>query len=83
MALGRFLVETLLPDATMPSPHADDPHRGKRQESGETEPALCPVHIGHDGGYYVLIRSSRRSTKRNNNTTRPALASIQIHLNQP
>ncbi len=34
-------------------------------------------------GSYVLIRSSRRSTRRNNSTTRPALATIQIHLNQP
>ncbi len=48
MSLCRFLVQTLLPDATMPSPHADDQHRRKRQEAGETEPALCPVHIGHD-----------------------------------
>lgn len=47
MSLGRFLVQTLLPDATMPSPHADDQHRRKRQEAGETEPAHCPVHIGH------------------------------------
>jgi len=40
-SLGRFLVRTLLPDATIPSPHADDQHRRKRQEAGETEPALC------------------------------------------
>jgi hypothetical protein len=49
MSLGGFLVQTLLPDATMPSPHADDQHRRKRQEAGETEPAHCPVHVGHDG----------------------------------
>src|SRR5437016_6014995 len=47
-------VQTLLPDATMPSPHPDDEHRRERQEAGETEPALCPVHIGHDG--FDLIR---------------------------
>ena len=33
--------------------------------------------------YYAWIRSSRRSTKRNNRMTRTALATIQIHLNQP
>ena len=38
----------------MPSPHAADQHRRKRQEASEAEPALCPVHIGHDG--FDLIR---------------------------
>jgi hypothetical protein len=33
--------------------------------------------------YYALIRSSSRPTKRNNRTTRTALATILIHLNQP
>ena len=33
--------------------------------------------------YYAWIRSSRPSTKRNNRMTRTALATIQIHLNQP
>jgi hypothetical protein len=42
MSLGRFLIQAL-PDATIPSPHADDKNRRKRQEAGETEPALCPV----------------------------------------
>jgi hypothetical protein len=49
MSRGRFLVQTLLPDATVPSPPADDQHRRQRQEASETEPAFCPVHIGHDG----------------------------------
>jgi Double zinc ribbon len=40
-------------------------------------------HQGRLHGYYILIRSSRRSTMRNNSTTRPALATIQIHLNHP
>jgi len=33
----------------MPSPQAEDQQRRKRQKAGETEPALCPVHIDHDG----------------------------------
>src|SRR5438309_3206424 len=49
MSLGRFLVQTLRPDATMPSPHTDGQHRRKSQQDGETKPALCPVHICHDG----------------------------------
>ncbi len=41
----RLLVQTLLPDATMPPPRADNQHRGKRQEAGETEPraARCTL----------------------------------------
>ena len=48
-SLGRFLIQTLLPDATIPSPHADDQQRPKRQEADESEPAFCSVHIGRDG----------------------------------
>ena len=55
-------VQTLLPDATMPSPHADDQHRRQGQEAGETEPALGPVHIGHDG--FDLIREEVRQPER-------------------
>jgi hypothetical protein len=58
MPRGRFLVQTFLPDATMPSPHTGDQHRRKRQEASETEPAFCPVHIGHDG--FDLIRKEVR-----------------------
>src|SRR5438445_13541449 len=49
-------VQTLLPDATMPSPHPDDEHRRWRPEAFETEPTLCAVHIGHDG--FDLIRAA-------------------------
>jgi hypothetical protein len=49
MSLGLVLVETRLPDATIPSPHPDGQDRRKSQQDGETKPALCPVHIGHDG----------------------------------
>src|SRR6267142_4930467 len=49
MSLGRILVETLLPDATIPPPHGDGQDRRKSQQHGETKPALCPVHISHDG----------------------------------
>ena len=49
MSLGRFLVQMLRPDATIPSPHADGQHRRQSQQDGETKPALCAVHIGHDG----------------------------------
>jgi hypothetical protein len=48
MSLGRFLVQTLLPDAPIPSPYADDQYCRKSQQD-ETRPALCSVHIGHDG----------------------------------
>jgi hypothetical protein len=47
MSRGRFLVQTLPPDATMSSPHADDQHHRQRQEASETEPAFCQVYIGH------------------------------------
>ena len=40
---GRFLIQALFPDATIPSPHADGQNRRKGQEAGETEPALCLV----------------------------------------
>jgi hypothetical protein len=49
MSSGRFLVQPLPPHTVMPSPHAEDQHRRKRQGAAETELALCPVHIGHDG----------------------------------
>ena len=49
MSLGRFLIQTVRSDAPMRSPQADDQQRRKRQETGEAEAALCPVHIDHDG----------------------------------
>ena len=49
MSLDRFIVQTLRPDATIPSPHADGQDRRNSQQDGETKPALGPVHIGHDG----------------------------------
>jgi hypothetical protein len=45
MPLGRLLVQTLLLDAAMPSPHTDDQQRRQRQEAGETEPAVCPCTL--------------------------------------
>jgi hypothetical protein len=33
MSLDRFLVQARRPDAMMPSPHADDQHRRKREEA--------------------------------------------------
>ena len=42
MSVGRFLVQTLLPDATTPTPHANGKNRRQRQEPGEAEPALDP-----------------------------------------
>lgn len=47
--IDRLLVQTVRSDASMPSPQAEDQQRRKRQKAGETEPALCPVHIDHDG----------------------------------
>jgi hypothetical protein len=78
MSRGRFLVQTLLPDATMPSPHADNQHRRQRQEASETEPALCPVHIGHDG--FDLIRKEVREQNANGtpNKTAPASATTNF-----
>ena len=37
MSLGRFLVQMLRPDATIPSPHADGQHRRQSQQDGETK----------------------------------------------
>ena len=62
MSLGRFLVQTLRPDATIPSPHADGRDRRKNEQDGETKPALCPVHVGHDG--FDLIGEEVGQTER-------------------
>jgi hypothetical protein len=58
MSLGRSIVQTLRLGATMPSPNADDQHRCKRPEPGETEPALCPVHNGHGGSDLIREKAS-------------------------
>jgi hypothetical protein len=46
----------------MPPPHTNDQHRRKRHETGETEPALGSVDIGHDG--FDPIREEVRQPER-------------------